>query len=140
MTDEIGAPGAVTVTLTFDEAQQLMTVGQWAGQFRGPEWTRNFSSRETDHVAASSEEKSAAQYRAAEDLIADPDFDRGWMLWCDTYLQAVLVMKVHQGYGYRAHILRDESTPLDVNYTAEDGACVVLTTWHPDYLDEARRP
>jgi hypothetical protein len=52
-------------------------------------------------------------------------FVDGSLLWCDSYLSALLLAKVHRAYGERAHMLWDMA---EVKPGEPWGHCV-LTTW-----------
>lgn len=108
-----------TVSIDFAEAEGFYNMGCAAAPFRGGLQYGRFECH--DPSADAPEEWDSV----ADRLIASPVFDDGSLLWCDTYVEALLLAKVHRAAGYTAYLLWDmaENPP---GTTA--GHCV-LTSW-----------
>lgn len=112
---------AVTLTLTLEDVAGCWHTGAAAEGFRDGQDPERF---EVTGGTLLPEGIDADDPRAGADLIALPDMDGGSLLWCETYTDALLVAKVHQGLGHAAYVLWD-TAPL--NDSVKDSGYAVLT-------------
>lgn len=106
-----------TVSLDWDEAQRFWTTGSGVleghyGRFEAMEIPRAQAGEATS---------------IADRMIAAPEFKNGSMLWCDTYVEALLLVKVHRAAGYTVHLLWDMA---ESNDNGDLWGHCVLTTWN----------
>ena len=100
-----------TLTFSLDDVEPCWDQGHHAADFRDDSQRGRFEILGSDD--------------SPEDLIADPAFNDGSMLWCNGYAEALILLKVHQAEGYTAHLLWDMAES-DTN-TGQPMGYVVLT-------------
>ena len=114
-------PQGITITLTMDDVAGAWEMAAASDQFREMAQYGRFECIDRSIEDWSEDEMTSI----ADRLIASPDYDQGTMLWCDRYMDALLLAKVHRGTGHTAYVLwdtapRDDGTAL---------GAVVLTSW-----------
>lgn len=105
------------VSLEWDEAQRFWNTGSSVirepyGRFEAVEIPREDAGEATS---------------IADRLIAAPEFADGSMLWCETYVEALLLAKTHRAAGYTAHLLWDMA---ESNANGDLWGHCVLTSWN----------
>src|SRR5688572_26793589 len=85
------------IRLTWHEASQLWRRGTPAAAFRDPKHLG-------DLEPYGDPDPGDADY-LGDQLLAAPEFDHGSLLWCASYLESLLVAKVHEAAGYTTHLL-----------------------------------
>lgn len=105
------------VSLEWDEAQRFYTTGSSVIR----EQYGRFEAAMVPH----GQENEATSI--ADRLIVAPEFASGSMLWCDTYVEALLLTKVHRAAGHTAHLLWDMA---ELNDDGDVWGHCVLTSWN----------
>lgn len=117
MTTDDTSP-SFTITLTMADAQGFYDTGMAVAPFRDEGQYGRFECHDPS-VNAPDEYDSVT-----ERLIAAPVFDDGSLLWCDSYVGALLLAKVHRAAGFTAYVLWD----MAENPPGSGGSHCVLTS------------